>query len=145
MFSRYLKILRIRMKPIVINYQYQASYLSIQKGLLFQLIQTLQAQRTQLQDVNKVLTKEIDKKCKHFKRERCKTSTKLAMAVGHVTALETTPDFLHDDHFFRNNSVKYISSFLIINSWKRFLRHSWLMQRELISNIGYRTSYLSIQ
>ena len=32
--------------------QYQTSYLSIQKGLLFQLIQTLQAQRTQLQSTS---------------------------------------------------------------------------------------------
>src|SRR6056300_755371 len=120
--SNVFEILRIRMKPIM-NYLKssikQATYLSKRDFhfSLYKLYKHNELNFSQLQDVNKVLTKETDKKCKHFKRERCKTSTKLH-AYMHVYSYSREPDFLLDDHFysFVIKCVKYISSFLIINS-----------------------------
>ena len=107
MFSRYLKILRIRMKPIVINYQYQASYLSIQKGLLFQLIQTLQARRTQLQSTSgcKQSFNEVNwQEVQAFQARKMRLQSAMWLH-------SRQSDFLHDDHFFRNITV--LSTFLL--------------------------------
>src|SRR6056300_1624563 len=125
--SNVFEILRIRMKPIM-NYLKssikQATYLSKRDFhfSLYKLYKHNELNFSQLHDVNKVLAKETDQKCKHFKRERCKTSTKLGLClfkVGHVTIRARQPDF---DTMITSfvitvlSSVKYISSFLIINS-----------------------------